>query len=68
METNATTARKFLVDFATRIPRCWTSCGRRGIASDSLFWTWTWATSGFVPWRNVSVIVMFPSFVLSDEK
>ena len=51
----------------TRMPCCCTSCGSSGCASDSLFCTCTWAVSGLVPWRNVSVMDMLPSELLSEE-
>ena len=37
-----------------------TSCGSEGIASCSLFCTWTWAMSGSVPDSNVRVIEALP--------
>jgi len=68
LETNATTMRKFFVDFATRTPERWTSRGSSGIANCSLFCTCTCAMSGLVPCSKLSVMVMLPSLSLSDEK
>ena len=59
-ETNAMTMRKPLRDLVTLTPWRWTSCGSEGIASCSLFCTWTWAMSGSVPDSNVRVIDALP--------
>ncbi len=55
------TIRKSGFCLATTMP-CWvTSLGRRGVASETLFWVCTWAMSGLVPGSKVSVIVEEPS-------
>ncbi|MOA16454.1 hypothetical protein D3C78_1366690 [compost metagenome] len=66
-ETTPTTIRKFFTALVTRMPCCCTSCGRSGEASCSLFCTCTWAMSGLVPWSKVTVMVMLPSELLSEE-
>ena len=45
---------------ATTMPCCCTSWGSTGVASCSLFCTWTWAMSGSVPWAKVRVMVEVP--------
>ncbi len=66
-ETKPATIRKFLVALVTRMPCCCTSCGSSGWATASLFCTCTWAVSGLVPWRKVSVMATLPSELLSEE-
>jgi hypothetical protein len=56
-----------LLDFVTRTPVCCTACGKSGVASCSLFCTWTCAMSGFVPAANVSVMVAVPKSSEVDE-
>lgn len=67
VETTPTTMRKFFTALVTRIPWRCTSCGSSGMASCSLFCTWTWAMSGSVPCSKVTVMVMLPSELLSEE-
>src|SRR5690606_24044826 len=55
LERRPTTIRKPLLALATTTPCCTTSDGRRGVASDTLFCTCTWAMSGSVPVWKVSV-------------
>jgi hypothetical protein len=51
---------------ATTTP-CWfTSVGNRGVASDTLFCTCTWAMSGSVPGLKVSVMLA-PPLALDEE-
>ena len=38
-----------------------------GVASASLFWTWTWAISGLVPVSKVSVMVTVPAESLAED-
>ena len=56
-----------MVALATTTPCCWTSRGRTGVASCSLFCTCTWAMSGLVPWAKVRVIVEVPEPSLVEE-
>jgi hypothetical protein len=51
----------------TRMPWRWTSSGSRGVASWSLFWTWTWAMSGLVLASKVRVMVTLPAESLVDD-
>ena len=60
-EMKPSTIRKLRAGLFTRTPACCTSCGRFGMASCSLFCTWTCAVSGFVPCVKVSVSVAVPS-------
>jgi len=60
VEMKASTIRKFFTAFATCSPCCCTGCGSSGVASASLFCTWTWAVSGSVPFAKVSVTVAWP--------
>ncbi|MNU11380.1 hypothetical protein D3C72_2591820 [compost metagenome] len=46
--------------FDTTRPCCVTAEGSSGVASCSLFCTCTWAMSGSVPLRKVSVMLMPP--------
>ncbi len=64
---NANHSSQLLLDLVTCIPSCWTICGKFGVASDSLFCTCTWATSGFVPGANVTVMVALPESSLVDD-
>ncbi len=48
-------------------PRCCTSCGRRGVASFSLFCTWTWAMSGLASGSKVRVMVTLPDESLAED-
>ncbi|MNO61028.1 hypothetical protein D3C76_516630 [compost metagenome] len=66
-ETTPMTSRKFFTALVTRMPCCWTSCGSKGVANCSLFCTWTWAMSGSVPCSKVTVRLMRPSEVLSED-
>ncbi|CAB3774378.1 hypothetical protein LMG30113_07574 [Burkholderia paludis] len=66
-ELKASTSRKLLLDFVTDRPNCCTTCGRTGVASDSLFCTWTCAMSALVPGAKVSVIVALPESSLVDD-
>ncbi len=59
-ERNATTSRKPVLALATTTPCLVTSDGRRGVASETLFCTCTWAMSGLVPFSNVSVMLTRP--------
>jgi hypothetical protein len=65
-EMKPSTMRKLRAGLLTRTPACWTSWGRFGMASDSLFCTCTCATSGSVPMVNVSVMVAVPSACASE--
>jgi hypothetical protein len=55
-------------DFETTTPRRWTSWGSCGIASCSLFWTWTCAMSGSVPGSKVSSMATAPAESLDDDR
>src|SRR5262245_18865364 len=66
-ELNANHISQLLLDFVTCMPSCCTTCGRFGVASDSLFCTCTCATSGLVPGAKVSVIVALPESSLVDD-
>ena len=55
-----TTIRKPALALATTTPWAVTSLGRRGVASDTLFCTCTWAISASVPVWKVSVIEAWP--------
>ncbi len=64
-DCSATTIRKPALALATTTP-CWvTSEGSRGVASETLFCTCTWAISGSVPVSKVRVICARP---LDDEE
>ena len=58
---------KFRVAFATTTPCCCTVCGRLGVASWTLFWTCTCATSGLVPGLKYSVMIAVPFASLADD-
>ena len=60
-EYSATSIRMFLVDLETVIPICWTTCGIRGFAPSSLFWTFDHAMSGSVPGLKLSVMLALPA-------
>src|SRR3569832_569489 len=60
--------RKFGCALVTTMPCCWTAGGRRGSACGTLFWTWTCATSGFVPCLNVTLMFAPPEEVDELEK
>ena len=60
LERRPTTRRKPLLALATTTPCCTTSEGSRGVASATLFCTWTWAMSGSVPVSKVRVIETRP--------
>src|SRR3569832_2268889 len=60
--------RKFVCALVMTMPCCWTAVGRRGIACWTLFWTWTCATSGFVPCLNVTLMFAPPEEVDELEK
>ncbi len=66
LERNATIIRKPELALATTTPCCTTSEGSRGVASATLFCTCTWAMSGSVPGRKVSVIEL-PPLALDEE-
>ncbi|KAG1063180.1 hypothetical protein G6F40_017914 [Rhizopus arrhizus] len=67
-DCSATPIRKPALALATTTP-CWvTSEGRRGVASDTLFCTCTWAMSGLVPLSKVRVMVAWPLDELLEEK
>ncbi len=59
-ETKPITMRKLGLALLTEMPWVWTICGSEGVATASLFWTWTCAVSGFTPLSKVSVIVDWP--------
>src|SRR5690606_41224504 len=56
LERSPTTIREPLLALDPATPFCTTSEGRRGVASETLFCTWTWAMSGSVPVSKVRVI------------
>ena len=59
-ERSPTTIRKPALALATTTP-CWvTSVGSRGVASATLFCTWTWAMSASVPVSKVRVMLTRP--------
>ena len=67
-DTKPITCRKLDVDLLTLTPWRCTSCGSSGMASCSLFCTWTWAMSPSVPLSKVSLIVAMPLDDDCDEK
>ena len=58
---------KLRVAFATTTPCCCTVCGKLGVASWTLFCTWTWAVSGLVPGRKYNVTVASPEASLLED-
>ncbi len=68
VETNPATIRNELVDLVTRMPDCWTCCGRLGTASCNLFCTCTCAMFGSVPGAKVSVVVDCPVSSLVEDR
>ena len=66
-DTNPMTCRKPELALLTRMPCCWTICGSSGVATSSLFWTCTWAMSGFVPVAKVRVTEDAPLDWLVDD-
>ncbi len=65
-DTSPTTIRKLRVDLVTWTPCCCTTWGRRGVASWSLFWTWTWAMLGSMSASKVRVMDAMPAESLVD--
>ncbi len=61
-----TIIRKSGDPLVTVMPCCCTCCGSRAIACWTLFWTWTWATSGLTLLSNTAEIETWPR-ELDDE-
>ncbi len=57
---------KFLADLLVTRPSSWTCEGSSARAACSLFWTWTCAVSGLVPWAKVMVTVAVPDESLAE--
>ena len=66
-DTKAYTLRKFAPRLATEMPCRCTSCGSRGVASWSLFWTCTCAMSGLASALKVRVISACPEESLVED-